>query len=392
MKRKKLLIKILGITVILIMPVILFLLYTRGPIPLLKLIPYETQTKKTAFPQWINNDEICYVEFVFYVDEKALEQVAKGMSIYLMRQFITDIDIYREKVGRPETKKLIRRIARKDILSNNLSGTDWGFRVYDNGRKIFLYYYYNSGMLSDYRYITMDITGRNVKERVPKIFPFDISQDGSALYGIFVEKEPSLFAKIMLGVKRNPEPKRFIAECAIKNGRIKKLMDFSDENFHETRNAKIYDLKLVAGDKLVLSYEKDYNKPGIAKYIYLVDLNRNTPALVDKLTGTYYDDIPHYTNSGEYAHNPHSGYVITKDEKYLICGNVGIYKDENTSWAKIGGFYKEYPAISPDGAKIAFIDILTGRGELNSLLFVGKELRIMDSKDLISEARSHPIK
>ncbi len=376
----------LGLVAILSIPVILILFYTRGPIPLLRLIPYETELSRVAFPQWLSNDEICYLEIIFHGDKTIFEQ---GKSMFFRRQTITDMYIYREKIEQPETKKLIKHIARKDIPPSQLLGgsldADWGFRVYDNGKKLFLYYHYPSKMPSNFRYVTMDIKGDNVKERIPKIFPFDISQDGRKLYGIFIENESSSAVKTSLthlSIKRSSKEKRFIAECVTQGSAVKKLMEINDEKLQQTSRSIIYDLKLVAKDKILLAYTGDINKADRFQYVYLFGIESGKTEFVCDPSKAYFDDNMPYCEN--YMFDPNQGSALTKDGKFLILGNGGIYAQRGNNWVKLKPFFfAEYPAISPDGTKIAFFNILTKKGELNSTWFAGRELKVVNLKDLI---------
>ena len=375
MKLKKiLLIVILAPVVIIVTAIALMLLYVHGPIPILRLTPYEIEQKRTVFPQWINNDEICYLELVLHRDKTVFEQ---GKFILFIKQPIMDMYIYREKVGQPETKRLIKHIARKSIEPNQqleapMLDVNLGFRVYDEGKKIFIYY--NKLYVTfrnEYTYITLDTTGRNMKERIPSIASFDIfdiSQNGEKLYGISREYSKRDYIY-------------YIAEYSIRDRKIKKIVDVTEDKFEQSKRGWIRDLKLLSKDKLVFSYEKDINMPGDGMYAYLIDIYSENVEFIDEFSKIYYSDsAPDYRG---YSFAPYRGYVFSKDKNYLIAGNVGIYEKKENGWVRIKDFYKEYPVISPDGRKIAFFDILVRKGELSSLYFAGRKLTIMNLEDLL---------
>lgn len=362
-------------------------LYAWGPIFFLRLTPYEIEQRRITFPQWIDNDEICYLELVLHRDKTVFEQ---GKFIFFIKKPIMDIYIYREKVGQPQRKRLIKHIARVQIQpSQSLEGsldTDLGFRVYDNGKKIFLYYkqlYYRT-FKSDYTYITLGVTGRNLKERIPKIASFevfDISQDGGKLYGVIEAGE-------------RHHDRYYIAEYMIRDGKINKLVEITEGKFERSRRADIKDLKLLSKDKLVLSYRTDGSMPNSAHYIYLIDITDGTTELVEKLSDfvEYFDSIPDYLKRGDYVFEPNFGYVFSKDEKYIIAGNVGIYERKENGWMKVINFYKEYPSISPDGRRVIFIDLLATKGELNWTFFAGRKLAIVNFEELLKSRESVNIK
>lgn len=348
--------------VIIVTLIALILLYAHGPVPILRLTPYDEVQKRTTFPQWISNDEICYLELVLHRDKTVFEQ---GKFILFIKEPIMDIYIYREKIGQPETKKLIKHLARKHAHPiQSLEGSldsNLGFRVYDNGKKIFLYYshYYNSVVPDDYRYVTLDVTGRNMRERVPKIVPRDISQDGKKLYGIYWGNNA----------------KYCITEYTLKDKKIKTLMDVTEGKFKRSRRGWIGDLKLVSENKLMFSYHTDVNMPEPTDYVYSIDISNGKSEMIEKI-------FDHHI-SGDYVHYSHHGYAISKDERYLIIGNIGIYEKKENGWTIIKDFYKEYPAISPDSRKIAYFDIVVKKGELGSLWFVGRKFAIEDLDKLL---------
>lgn len=294
-----------------------------------------------------------------------------------------DIYIYREKAGQPETKKLIKHIARRYIQpSQSLEGsldTNLGFRVYDNGKKIFLYYTYYGGIPQDFRYITLDVTGKNFKERTPPIIPFDISQDGKKIYGV-------------LHSNFEEQLKNYILEYSLRDNTIKRLVEITENRFERSRRGDIRDLKLISKDKLVFSYTGDSSKLDRGTYIYLVDVFDNTVGLVEKITFSSLYSIPTYLKGGDYAFEPYSGYVFSLDRKYLIAGNVGVYERRESSWVKIKDFYKEYPSVSPDGRRVVFFDLLAGKGELGWPSFAGRKLAIVDFKDLLKDEGTAKVK
>jgi hypothetical protein len=356
-------------------------LYAWGPIFFLRLTPYQEIQRRITFPQWINNDEICYLELVLHRDKTVFEQ---GKFILFIKNPIMDIYIYREKVGYPETKKLIKHIARKNIdPCQSLEGSldsDLGFRVYDNGKKIFLYYKSVGGVIGDYRYVTLDINGRNMRERIPKIIPFDISQDGKKLYGVRYDD-------------LDEDNENYILEYSIRDGKIKRLIEITEDKVEQSRRADIKDLKLLSKDKLVLSYHTDSIVPDSGVYIYLVDISEKSFQLVDKLllSSPHSDAISNYY-AGEYAIDFTNGFTISKDGKFLIAGNIGIYERKDNNWIEISDFYKEYPSISPDGKRMTFIDVLMKKDKRNWPSFAGRKLAIVGFEDLIRDEGTTKVK
>lgn len=381
MKTKNVVIGIVIAPVVVVVTFIIFiLLYAWGPVFLLRLTPYEEIQRRTAFPQWISNDEICYVELVLHRDKTVFEQ---GKFILFIKNPITDIYIYREKAGRPETKKLIKHIARRHIQpSQSLEGSldmNLGFRVYDNGKKLFLYYNYYGGIPSDYRYITLDIDGKNMKERTPEIIPLDISQDGKKLYGVRYDD-------------LDEDNENYILEYSIRDGKVKRLIEVTEDKVEQSRRANIKDLKLLSEDKLVLSYHTDSIVPDSGDYIYLVDVSHDAVGLVGKIPLLYYDSAPDYLMRGNYVIEPNFGYVFSLDGKYLIAGNVGVSERKEKGWVKIKDFYKEYPSVSPDGKRIVFIDLLSGKGEIGLPSFAGRKLTIASFEDLLRDEGTTKVK
>ncbi len=347
-------------------------LYAWGPIFFLRLTPYEIEQRRIAFPQWINNDEICYLEIVLHRDKTVFEQ---GKFIFFIKKPITDIYIYREKADYPETKKLIKHIARVAIEPNqSLEGSldsDLGFRIYDNGKKIFLYYKSVGGVIGDYHYVTLDINGRNIREKIPKIIPFDISQDGKKLYGVRYDD-------------LDEDNENYILEYSIRDGKVKRLIEVTEDRVEQSRRADIKDLKLLSNGKLVLSYHTDSIVPDSGVYIYLVDISEKSFQLVDKLllSSPHCDAVSNYY-AGEYTIDFTNGFTISKDGEFLIAGNIGIYGRKDDGWVARKDFYKEYPSISPDGKRAAFIDIIMKKSELNWPLFAGRKLAITSFEELL---------
>ena len=371
MQTKNIVIRVLITSIVLAATLVVFiLLYAWGPVFLLRLTPYEEMQRRTAFPQWINNDEICYVELVLHRDKTVFEQ---GKFILFIKNPIMDIYIYREKAGHPETKKLIKHIARRHIQpSQSLEGSldrDIGFRVYDNGKKIFLYYNYYGGIPSDYRYATLDITGGNFKERTPEIIPFDISEDGEKLYGVrydnFYERHEN-----------------YILEYSIRDNNVKKLIEITENRFEGSKRGDVKDLKLISKDKLVFAYTGDSSKLDRGNYIYLVNISDSNVELIDKLflSSSHFNAIAHYYG-GEYVIVLPNGFVISKDEKFLIAGNIGIYGKKDDVWVLVKDFYKEYPSVSPTGEKLAYIDVLMNKDAHNWPVYVGRKLAIVSFED-----------
>jgi len=373
LKKKNVVIGIAIAPVVIVATIIIFiLLYAWGPVSILRLTPYEETQRRITFPQWINNDEICYVEYVLQRDRTFFEQGKK--FILFIKNPIIDIYIYREKAGQPETKKLIKHIARRHIQpSQSLEGsldTNLGFRVYDNGKKIFLYYTYYEGIPRDFRYITLDVTGRNFKERTPPIIPFDISQDGEKIYGV-------------LHGNFEEQIENYILEYSLRDNTIKRLLEIAENRFERSRRGDIKDLKLLSKDKLIFSYHTDGSMPNPADYIYLVDVFEKSSQLLDKLLlfGPHRDAISKYY-AGEYTLGLPNGFNISKDGKFLLAGNIGIYEKKNDTWVEIRDFYKEYPSLSPDGGKITFIDVLMKKDKRNWPLFAGRKLSIINFEGL----------
>ncbi len=382
MKSNKILIGIITTPVLVVIAFIVFiLLYAWGPVFLLKLTPYEEIQRRTTFPQWISNDEICYVELVLHRDKTVFEQ---GKFILLIKNPIMDIYIYRERASHPETKKLIKHIARRHIQpSQSLEGSldeNLGFRVYDNGKKIFLYYNYYGGIPSDYRYITLDITGRNFKERVPEIIPFDISQDGEKLYGVrydnFYERHEN-----------------YILEYSIRDNTVKKLTEITENRFEGSKRGDVKDLKLISKNKLAFSYTGDSSKLDRGNYIYLINIPDGNVELVDKLflSSSHFDSIANYYGD-EYAIALPSSFAITKDEKFLIAGNFGIYGKKDDGWVLVKDFYKEYPSVSSAGEKLAYIDVLMKKDAHSRPLFAGRKITIMSLEDLFKDEGTVKVK
>ncbi len=366
--------------VLILIFVALVYLYAWGPIFFLRLTPYEIEQRRITFPQWINNDEICYLELVLHRDKTVFEQ---GKFILFIKKPIMDIYIYREKVSQPQTKKLIKHIAGVRIEPiHSLEGSldiNLGFRVYDNGKKIFLYYNYDR-FPSDYRYITLNVNGKNAKERVPKIIPLDISQDGKKLYGVLYDN-------------LDEDNENYILEYSIRDGKVKRLIEVAEYKIEQSRRADIKDLKLLSNDKLALSYHTDSIVPDSGVYIYLVDISKKSFQLVDKLllSSPHCDAISNYY-AGEYAIDFTNGFTISKDGKFLIAGNIGIYERKDDGWAARNDFYKEYPALSPDGKRAAFIDVIMKKSELNWPLFAGRKLDVINLKDLFENKESVNVK
>lgn len=298
-------------------------LYTNGPIFILKLTPYEEELRKTLYPQWISNDEICYVELVRHRDKSILEQ---GKFAFLIKWPITDVYLYREKINQPETKKLIKHFTRKYFEPPQqiagVSDTMFGYRVYDDGKKIFMYYTGENMYAPRYRYITMDTTGRNFREKIPLIASLDISQDGKKLYGILEEGND----------------KYFIAEQIIKTNQINKILSINEEYFKDarliSRGADIQFLKLVSNDKLIFYYwTYDVRSPSSTPYyLYVIDLDKMSTKII------YSYIILKPLILGEGAEE-----FILRNNIIFISG-YGIYEKNDSGWK--GKYTDSY--LSPD--------------------------------------------
>ncbi len=365
---------------LIIIIIILVYLYAWGPIFFLRLTPYEIEQRRIAFPQWINNDEICYLELVLHRDKTVFEQ---GKFILFIKKPIMDVYIYREKANHPEARKLVKHFARVNMQPNqSLEGSldiNLGFRVYDNGKKIFLYYNYYGGVPSDYRYVTMDTNGRSVRERIPKIIPLDVSQDGGKIYGVLRETNEDKF-------------ENDIMEYDMKDNKLKKIIKIAEDKFKQSMKGDIKDLKLISKDKLMFSYRGNYTKLKSGDYTYLIDILTGNIEFVNDFSLSDYSNTPYYPYLDGYTFEPYHGYVLSKDGKYLIAGNSGIYTRKADSWIKIEEFYKEYPAISPRGEKVSFVEILVKKGELKNVWLSGRRIIIMNFKDLLDDKRSGPIR
>lgn len=370
-----------------------------GPGPILKLLPYECEDRRTVFPQWINNDEICYLELVLHYDDYSNEKMP-----FFLKGTVMDIYIYREKANRPETKKLIKHIIMGNIepgLSQaSPSNKDLGFKVYDNGRKMFLYYGYYGVLFTDYRYMTMNINGSCVRKSTIPMFPFDISQDGKWIFGIEEEMAPWITYKKVLEdgtttnmLERSGEPKYYVAKYLINDETINKITQITEDMFKQSRKGDIKDLKLVADDKLVLTYTNDVNKSPRLEYTYLIDIPSGYTEFIEDPGKVFDENDARFDIFGDSLQilTPDRTYAMTKDKKYLISGNNCIYEKQDDNWIKIKDFFKNNPVISPDGKKILYYDILTEKGladySPDYIRYLGEKLAVSDIKTIFEEEK-----
>lgn len=333
------------------------ILINVGPVWLQRIFGFYAQIEKVAYPQWINNNEYCYVKAVSYYDaDLTWSTVLPGgfNPLLMFRGPNATFYIYKVDIDKPEQQKLLKKITAKVSFSlaevyDKVNSSEFTFRRLDNGELVLLvrgrkeypaYYLNNSGKLLKKHIFDYDfIEGRSVH---------DISPDGK---------------KILLG--------NYIKD--VTSGGKVSVLDWKDKWFGPIR--------WISKDKLIdynPVYFEDKNKkvkdPVRVKYeIYLIDEDKRKTNLVcskDYLKYSEYDKrykkLPSYEDAAFY-----------RDQNMLFLSKIGIFKKEGEKWQEIKDlkdmeFNLYYPDWSPDGKRLA--------GVLDD-----KSIKVIEVKDLLKE-------
>ncbi|MCK4518852.1 MAG: hypothetical protein KAU12_01915, partial [Candidatus Omnitrophica bacterium] len=147
----------------------LFFILNAGPVWLQRLIGFSGYSNKVYFPQWINNEEYCYLRVESFFDYgMGFSGISKDFfhPLKFFRGSNATFSIYKVNINQPDKEKLIRKITRKvnfTILPEEkklYKRERFAFRRLDNGELVLLI----RGRLKYIAYY-METDGRVVKRR-----------------------------------------------------------------------------------------------------------------------------------------------------------------------------------------------------------------------------------
>src|SRR3989338_2035059 len=112
-----------------------------GPVWLQRIFGYYAKVDKVTYPQWINNDEYCYVKAVSYYDaDLGWSTIPPGgfNPLLMFRGPNITFYIYKVNINKPDERKLLKKITAKTSFSiaavyDKVSRGEFTFRRLDNG-------------------------------------------------------------------------------------------------------------------------------------------------------------------------------------------------------------------------------------------------------------------
>lgn len=327
-----------------------------GPVWFQRLFGFYAKIEKNTYPQWINNEEYCYVKVINYYDPTlGGSMLPPGFNPFFMfRGPNATFYIYKVNINKPEEQKLIRKITAKvtfwiSDFWKRLDGDEFIFRRLDNGELILLV----KGR-KEYPTYYLDTNGKLLRER---IFDYDFIEGG------FIGDISPDGEKILLG--------EYIKDVV--SGQKIFFYSWKDKWFGPTRWISENNLIIYKPIYLEDKNKKVYDPEKIRFEVYFVNENRKNIELVcskDYLKYSEYDKRYKELPSSEDA-------ALYPDQNLLFLSKIGIFKKEAEKWQEIKDlndmeFNLYYPDWSPDGKRLV--------GVIDS-----KNIKIIDVKDLLKE-------
>lgn len=312
------------------------ILINVGPVWLQRIFGFYAKVEKVTYPQWINNNEYCYVKAVSYYDaDLGWSTVLPGgfNPLLMFRGPNATFYIYKVDIDKQEEHKLLKKITAKVSFSiaevyDKVNSSEFTFRRLDNGELVLLvrgrkeypaYYLNTSGKLLKKHIFDYDfIGGKSIS---------DISPDGKkVLVGDYI-KDINSGEKVFFSDWKNKwyGPTRWLTTSDLIVYRIKR----------ENRDKKVHDPKKF-------NYE-----------IYFVDgKSKNIESVCSK------DFLEYSEYDKQYKKLPSSeDAAFYRDQNMLFLSKIGIFKKEGEKWKEIKDlkdmeFNLYYPDWSPDGKRL----------------------------------------
>lgn len=292
-----------------------------GPVQLHRMFGGYNKVDRNFYPQWINNEEYCYLRVENYYAPiiiwptplQMLDPRGPNATFY----------IYKVNINEPDKKKLVRKIDAKvsfDLQSGvskpNINGENFTFKWLDEGELVliirgrlkYIAYYFNA----DGKILKKKVFSAN-SEFLDWRDIVDISPDGE---------------KLLLNN---------ISELYIKN-----IKDRQEEFLSVDSKNRWPGFYRFIGNKNLIGYEMKSEKEEI---IFAVDIKKNIlTTIVTKEVNDYDKEISILLLD----------VAISQAENFLFLSHLGIFQKQDENWQMIKSlenmnFSFFYPAWSPDG-------------------------------------------
>lgn len=322
------------------------ILFVIAPVQVHRFFGGYNKTDRIFYPQWINNEEYCYLRVESYYAPINVWPTAIQMLDGLLRGPNATFYIYKVNINQPDKKELLRKIDLKvtfglyrKILKPNINGENFVFRRLDNGKLVLI----TRGILK-YIFYYLDTGGKILEKRVFSSNSefldwkniIDISPDGEKL---LMDDRSELYIKNI----KSAEEKFF---------------------FIDSKNRWPGFYRFI-GDKNLIGYEMKGEKEEI---IFAVDIEKNSiTTIIAKEINDYDKEISILLLDA----------TLAPDTDLLFLSKIGIFKKTGESWQmlkdlKYMGFNFFYPDWSLDGKYLIGITD-------------GDNLKLIKYEDLIRE-------
>jgi len=142
-----------------------------GPVQILRLAKYKNVVTVNCYPQWINDEEYCYLEVTNYNDGgtgPGFGIMPVPCSFFWGKISNADFSIYKVNINKPSEKILVKKISERvafTLWGEKINGDEILFKISTDKRRMALILRIPIGLIGyDYRSYFLDING-NIFEK-----------------------------------------------------------------------------------------------------------------------------------------------------------------------------------------------------------------------------------
>ncbi len=338
---------------LIILVVVGFLLVENlGPVWLQRLVGFSGHSDKAYYPQWIDNDEYCYLRVESFFDGSVgFSAISPDFfnPLKFFRGPNATFYIYKVNIGYPNEKKLIRKITMKVDFQipeeyQKIPERDaFIFRRLDNGELILF-------IRAHFRYIAyyIDTNGRVLREQV-----FDYEHKDADLIVDISNDNSKLLMK-----KYN--------DLYIRDIRTNKIDIFSKSQLYHYDYAKWIGANSIVIYRIFHFYADRQSEQD--KYeIYITDEAGKNTKMIYSASYEDFEDVKSLLLDA----------ALSCEQNLIFLNKIGLFREQNNTWQMTRNFKDKefnffYPDVSPDGKRLI--------GVLDD-----KNLKVIEVKELLKD-------